>query len=177
MSYQRVLVSWLCNWVNLTWLWCYMSARLHNSFHKTWVSKELKEAEYSLKLSDFSCSRSHSSKKISVLSLPSVSFHKLITALQFFASSVLINQVDLWPVNITGPWTLMKVHWLSPVSSYDVKQKHSCARNPVCMWPPTALLSLGSAILFSADRSAVANTCPLDNCCHTSELSTLVYNL
>lgn len=63
---------------------------------------------------------------ISVLSLPSVNFHKLIIALQFFASSVLINQVDLWPVNITGPWTLMKVHWLSPVSSHDVKQKHSC---------------------------------------------------
>lgn len=43
---------------------------------------------------------------ISVLSLPSVNFHKLIIALQFFASSVLINQVDLWPVNITGPWTV-----------------------------------------------------------------------
>lgn len=73
------------------------------------------------------------------------------------------------PRNLTGPWTLIKGHRLSPVLCYYVKQLHAW------VWDPLLLYFPSTQLFFPADYSAVGSTCPLDNYCHSSDVNVIVY--
>lgn len=149
MSYHWVLVSWFCSGVKLTWLRRYK--RLHKCFHKSRVRLETLQVEprreigwIFFEVDQVLMFLIH--QKWSVFT--SLFGHFL--ALQFIAFTVLINQVDLTYQHNRAMKSYQRSKTVTCVELWNRNMHVPC--NPVYMWPSTALLSLGSAILFPADR-------------------------
>lgn len=77
----------------------------------------------------------------------------------FTLTSACLIQVDLWPCGMLAGFTAR----LLITATVTCAQKHVR-----CAWAPSVRLSLSSAILAPADRSAVAHTRPLSICCQSA---------